>query len=198
MLLKQHSLSKELQQCSDEDLITLFYHTSDHKFFSELFSRYADLAYRICLKYLRDIEASKDQVMCIFSRLYEKCRQQRIRIECFKSWLYTCIRNECSSHMRSSSRKLNRLNAYNCYITAHQSHDINKLYVWEEQRMIKDTQQKLHQALLQLPSAQRQCLYYFYYEKNSYKTTAEKIGISIKEVKSHIQNGKRNMKNMLS
>lgn len=198
MLLKQHFFSEELQKCSDEDLIVLFHYTADQKFFSELFSRYADLAYRICLKYLQDIEKSKDQVMHIFSQLLEKCRRQKIKINSFKSWLFTYIRNECSSYIRSQSRYRKRLDSYTSHLTAEPPYDINEWYVWEEQKRIKFTRQKIQQALLQLPSSQRKCLHYFYFEKKSYRNIAKQMGIQLKEVKSHIQNGKRNMKKRLS
>lgn len=198
MLLKQHLFSKELRRCTDEDLLLLFHHTADHKFFSELFSRYADLTYRTCLNYLRDIDASKDQVMNIFEQLFEKCRRQMLRIDSFKSWLFICIRNECTSYLRFQSRNRSRLNDYIGYKGANHSYDTITVNTWEEKKGISTTPLRIHQALLQLSPAQRQCLQYFYYGKKSYRNISQMMGIQLKEVKSHIQNGKRNMKKILS
>ncbi len=198
MLLKQHYFSKDLQSCTDEDLLILYHHTADNKFFSELFSRYADLTFQVCLKYLRDIEASKDRVMHIFSQLLEKCRRQILKIKSFKSWLFICIRNECASYRRSQSKYSGRFDSYTLYFSSGNPHDVIRIYIWEDQKIHSATQHQIHQALHQLALEQRQCLQYFYFEKISYRGIAKKMGIQLKEVKSHIQNGKRNMKKLLS
>jgi RNA polymerase sigma-70 factor (ECF subfamily) len=198
MLLKQYLFSKELRRCTDEDLLLLFHHTADHKFFSELFSRYADLTYRICLKYLKDIDASKDQVMNIFERLFKKCKCQMLKLESFKSWLFICIRNECTSYLRLNARNHKLHDAYTGGHCTPHPHDVITVYAWEEKKARTATRQLIQQALLQLPVAQRQCLQYFFYEKKSYRAIAQTMGIPTKKVKSHIQNGKRNMKKILS
>jgi RNA polymerase sigma-70 factor (ECF subfamily) len=194
MLLKQHLFSKELVGCTDEELLILFHHTADHKFFSELFSRYADLTYRACLKYLKDIDASKDQVMYIFEQLFDKCKCQALRLDSFKSWLFICIRNECTSYLRFRSRHRNREEAYTCYYHSLHPHDIIRIHASGENSI---SPQKIYRALNQLPPAQQQCLQYFFFEKKSYRAIAQTMGVQLKEVKSHIQNGKRNMRKLL-
>lgn len=197
MLLKTHLFSRELQSCTDEDLLCMFYYTADHKFFAELFARYADLAYRICLKYLKDIDASKDQVMQIFCQLLEKCRARILKIENFKSWLLVCIRNECTTYRRAHSKKTRQIEKYTIFVTAHPPHDIIDFFIREEQRKLIPTRQEIIQALHKLPVAQRQCLQFFFYEKKSYRSIARLLDIPVKKVKSHIQNGKRNMRKIL-
>ncbi|GAB3816317.1 hypothetical protein GCM10028895_11400 [Pontibacter rugosus] len=54
--------------------------------------------------------------------------------------------------------------------------------------------QTLEQGLQDLPTAQRTCIELFYLKQKSYKQIAEQTGLSLNNVKSYIQNGKRNLK----
>ena len=52
-------------------------------------------------------------------------------------------------------------------------------------------------ALEELNREQKQCIILFYLEKRSYQEIAEMTGFTLMQVKSYIQNGKRNMKIIL-
>ena len=54
--------------------------------------------------------------------------------------------------------------------------------------------QQLESALLDIPAEQHQCLRWFYFEKKSYHDIVALSGFTFMQVKSHIQNGKRNLK----
>jgi RNA polymerase sigma-70 factor (ECF subfamily) len=54
--------------------------------------------------------------------------------------------------------------------------------------------QLVEQGLEQLQDPQKICVRLFYLEKNSYQQIAERTGQSLMQVKSAIQNGKRNIK----
>ena len=49
-------------------------------------------------------------------------------------------------------------------------------------------------ALLELNPEQQLCVTLFYLEKKSYQEIADSSGFTMMQVKSHIQNGKRNLK----
>jgi len=55
----------------------------------------------------------------------------------------------------------------------------------------------LEEALNELSEEQRQTVILFYLRKNSYQQISEKTGFSLMQVKSYIQNGKRNLKILL-
>ena len=55
----------------------------------------------------------------------------------------------------------------------------------------------LEEAIEELNEEQKQCVILFYLKKNSYQQIAEKTGYSLLQVKSYIQNGKRNLKIVL-
>jgi RNA polymerase sigma-70 factor (ECF subfamily) len=52
----------------------------------------------------------------------------------------------------------------------------------------------LDQAIIELKPDQKQCIMLFYIEEKSYQQIVEMTAYTLKEVKSHIQNGKRNLK----
>jgi len=55
----------------------------------------------------------------------------------------------------------------------------------------------LEEAIIELTEEQRQCVILFYLKKCSYQQVTEKTGYSLMQVKSYIQNGKRNLKIVL-
>lgn len=54
--------------------------------------------------------------------------------------------------------------------------------------------QILETCLNQLDKDQRVCIDYFYLKKQSYQTIMRLTGFTFKQVKSYLQNGKRNLK----
>lgn len=62
---------------------------------------------------------------------------------------------------------------------------------WNEKEQTFD---RLSTALAALGEEQRRCVTLFYLEKMSYRQIAEQTGQAVATVKSHIQNGKRNLR----
>ena len=58
--------------------------------------------------------------------------------------------------------------------------------------------EEMNGALMQLKEGQKICVELFYLEEKSYQEIVDQTGYSMLEVKSFIQNGKRNLKIMLS
>lgn len=80
--IKNHSFS----QRSDEHLLAGYKSSADMVALSELFQRYMDLIYGVCLKYLEDKELAKDAVLDIFEELVPKL--QKHEVANFKAWVY--------------------------------------------------------------------------------------------------------------
>ncbi len=55
----------------------------------------------------------------------------------------------------------------------------------------------LSSAMTRLKKEQEKCIRMMYLENKSYKEISEITGYSLKQVKSYIQNGKRNLKNLI-
>ena len=58
----------------------------------------------------------------------------------------------------------------------------------------EDNLNRMAGALQQLNAEQQQCITLFYLQKKSYREITEITSFTILQVKSHIQNGKRNLK----
>ncbi|MFN3316393.1 MAG: RNA polymerase sigma factor [Raineya sp.] len=180
-----------LKNLSDAELLEKFLQKQDNAFLGELYERYMTLLYGLCLKYLKNRDDAKDMVMQIFEKLNEKLSQQN-HIENFKSWLYTFARNECLMQLRKDKKMFFQENTESFMENIQEPHlDIETK---EEQEAIL---QLLEKGLDSLNEEQKNCLKLFYLEKQSYQEIVDKTGYTMLQVKSYIQNGRRNLKNFI-
>jgi len=154
-----------------------------------LFKRYMHLVYGVCMKYLKNQEAAADATQMLFEKLLADLKTYEI--ENFEHWLYRVTRNHCLMILRKEKSQPNKAPEYALEILTDQEEDRLEKEAWEEQL------QRLENQLEQLKPDQRTCLKLFYLQKNSYQEIVEKTGYNLKEIKSHIQNGKRNLRNAL-
>src|SRR3954470_265949 len=84
---------------SDAALVLIHKNGEGLEALGELYKRYMDLVYGVCLKYLKEPEASKDAVMQIFEELVDKVRKHEVLN--FKGWLYQLSKNFCLMQLRS-------------------------------------------------------------------------------------------------
>ena len=186
--------SSNIKSLSDTELVSRFRETGDNVCVGELFMRYRHLVFGVCMKYLKDEDESQDVQMQVFEKLLRDL--QRHNVEQFKGWLYTVAKNECLMYLRSRKSKL-----------AHQQELKKDLDVLMESAMtvhpdgVSDTELQLREmedSLDAINENQRRCLELFYLELKCYKEVVEITGFTLKEVKSFIQNGKRNLKILMS
>jgi RNA polymerase sigma factor (sigma-70 family) len=171
------------RNASDEDLIALYKKEGASQAIGQLYERYGHLVMGTCMKYMKNQMDAEDVVMKIFEELGQKL--MRFEIQHFKSWLYQLTRNECLMILRKQKKDLP------ASLLEQMSEDPSELY--------QATEKELQLALLEgtlteLKEEQRRCLELFFLKDRSYSEIAEEIGIEIKQVKSAIQNGKRNLK----
>lgn len=62
---------------------------------------------------------------------------------------------------------------------------------------LEEKLEQLQDALVRLSEEQKKCIELFYFKEKSYKEVSDLTGFSINEVKSYLQNGKRNLKGYL-
>lgn len=181
-------ISGKHSEKTDEELLRQFKVTGSLDTLGELYSRYMHLIYGVALKYLDSREEAKDVVMQIFEKLLVELAEQEIRN--FKSWLYVLTKNHCLMQIRSQKSATGRMQGYKIeqeFMESEQElHPIDK-----EEHSLEDA---LKKCIEQLRNEQKQCIQLFYYEKRCYQEIAEELQIDEKKVKSHLQNGKRNLK----
>ena len=112
-------------------------------------------------------------------------------IDNFKGWLSFVVRNHCISLIRKQKSQTKNVKSY--YEFEYQDarfeteEAINR--VGDEQML-----EQMKNCLPKLKEAQRVCVELFYLKNKSYQDIANETSYSLNEIKSYIQNGKRNLK----
>ncbi len=180
---------KKRQNLSDDQLIAKYVATQDIKVLSELYSRYMQLVYGLCLKYFKQQLDAEDAVMEIFEKIQHELLKHEVKN--FKSWLYQVSRNFCLMQLRSK-KNIRQWEEIDEQVM--ENHDL--LHQNNEEDREHEIQLMLQQLNL-LPEHQKICLQLFYLEKKCYKEIVDQTGFDLKKVKSYIQNGKRKLKQNL-
>jgi len=176
---------------SDEELLAEFKSTGDLDVLGELYSRYLHLVNGVCLKYLKEREESKDAVMQIFEKLMIEI--PRHNIENFRSWLHVVTKNYCLMQLRSVRSEKEKFAEWSNDSEFFMETDTD-LHPLDEDGDLKKVDSALEDCIERLKEEQRKCIRQFYFENRCYNEIAVNLGINEKKVKSHLQNGKRNLK----
>lgn len=178
---------KSYQKLSDEELLKQFRSSGDKEVISEFFNRYVHLIYTICFPYFKDDDRTRDMVMEIFEALDKKIIKYEIHN--FKSWLYRVSRNACLMSLRKDKKEISweQIEKHRSIIVENEPH--LHLDNGESEKL-----QILRTFLTQLKKDQRVCIELMYFKDMSYVDISSATGYSLKQVKSYIQNGKRNLR----
>jgi RNA polymerase sigma-70 factor (ECF subfamily) len=171
---------------TDEELLTAFRAGGDITHLSTLYQRYMDWVFGVCLKYFKDAERSKDAVMDIFEQLHTKLKHHEV--ENFKSWIHVLARNHCLMQLRSPRNLKTTEFSAEFMQSAVPTHLLNE--VLEREATFK----KLEDCMERLPADQAQSIRLFFEQKKCYNEIVAITGYEWKQVRSYIQNGKRNLK----
>lgn len=170
---------------ADKELISRYKSTSDLRTLGDLYQRYMELVYGVCMKYLQDSEKAKDAVMQIFEELVLKLKKHEV--ENFKSWLYQLAKNHCLMQLRTP-RNLKTVEIPESLMQSEENVHLNG--VLEKEENFK----KLELCLGTLSEEQRKVVQLFYLDGRCYNEIAELTGMDWNQVRSLIQNGRRNLK----
>ncbi len=180
--------SRTYDDIDDAALLQNFYNDHDNKWLGILLPRYTLLLLGVCMKYLKNEEDAKDCVQQIFLKVISELH--KYKVDYFKSWIYMIAKNHCLMRLRGSK---NFPVALDEQLIPSEHLTDNKTDHMEKDRMLN----KMQESIEQLNPEQRKCVILFYLEKKSYAEIAEITGLSMLQVKSHLQNAKRNLKLMM-
>jgi RNA polymerase sigma-70 factor (ECF subfamily) len=170
---------------TDAELVLLYKKSGDLQSLAQLYQRYMDLVYGVCLKYFKDSEKAKDAVMQIFEELITKLKKHEV--ENFKNWLYQVAKNHCLMQLRTP-KNLKTIELPGSFMQSEQ--DVHLNGVLEKEENFK----KLEYCLTTLSDEQRKAVQLFYMEGKCYNEIVELMGQEWNQVRSFIQNGRRNLK----
>jgi len=177
-------LKKILSAQNDTELVEQYKSAGDINVLGELYGRYMELVYGVCLKYFKEPEEAKDAVINIFEELVTKLKKYDVTN--FKSWLYQLSKNHCLMKIRSGKSKPTMV-------------DVDIMHLEENNHLdnVSEKEEQLNgmeNCIEQLPAEQKQAIQLFYLREKCYKEIADLTETDINKVRSSIQNGRRNLK----
>jgi RNA polymerase sigma-70 factor (ECF subfamily) len=184
------SRSKEASPLEDHELIERYRNSHDTHYVGVLFNRYAHLVFAVCMKYLKDRDEAQDFSMQVFEQLIDKLRKHEI--DNFRGWLHQVTKNHCLMHLRKVKSQLAKTADIKEIYASDMENNVQPHHDFELNGLEKKLG-RLREGIEQLNDHQKICIELFYLQKKSYKEVADETGFDLKKVKSHIQNGKRNL-----
>ena len=174
---------KEWRLKSDDELIVIYKKSQKPVCIDIFYERYGHLLLSIANKYLKSKEDAEDLVMELFHKLGEKIIKHEIQH--FKSWLHTTIRNECLMLLRKKKRVASEV-------------DLSEIPELDQAISSSEEKEKyfqlIEELIAKLKPEQKKSIELFFLEGKSYLEIADDLKLSLMQVKSAIQNGKRMLK----
>ncbi len=175
---------------SDQDLLFRYRVKNEQIALGALFRKYMEDVFKICFHYIKCDQTAEDQTMEVYRKVLEACK--KYEIENFKAWLITITHNHCKTYLSNRQKKQ----------IAHQKfQNSNNLETHTENLAFSkpnESEDVLKKSLESLKECQYECLSLHYLDGYSYKEIEQITSFSLKNIKSHIQNGKKNLKKILS
>jgi RNA polymerase sigma-70 factor (ECF subfamily) len=173
-----------MQTATDLELVDAFCQEDERAALGILYLRYGHLVVGLCLDYLKNREVARDATMDIFEKVTLKvCNQP---IDTFRGWLFYTSRNHCIDLLRTRVRERERAEKISMPTVMESA---------EAERPLSEARlEHLPTALAKLPEGQARCVRLFYLDGHSYAQVCEKTGYDLKQVKSYLQNGRRNLR----
>jgi RNA polymerase sigma-70 factor (ECF subfamily) len=178
------AVSKDIyDDISDNELLEKFYGTRDNHWLGIVLQRYTLLLLGVCMKYLKNEEEAKDAVQQIFLKAITELGKYKVIY--IKSWLYMVARNHCLMKLRDK----------NVFLPVEEKTQLAANETDKTELADKEiTLNLLETSLEEINPEQKTCVTLFYLQKKSYQEITTITGFSLLQVKSYIQNGKRNLK----
>jgi RNA polymerase sigma factor (sigma-70 family) len=188
LTIYHYFINHSTDHIDDNELLQKFYADKDNEWLGILLQRYTLLLLGVCMKYLKDQEQAKDAVQQVFLKVITELH--KYKVDYFKSWLYMVAKNHCLMKLRDKGKYPIEINER--IMATPDEAEGTQSFIEKDIELTN-----LAAALQQLNREQQECLTLFYLNKKSYGEIVTQTGYTLLQVKSHIQNGKRNLKIML-
>jgi RNA polymerase sigma factor (sigma-70 family) len=174
---------------SDEELIALYKSTGEPVYAGALFQRFTPHLAVVTYKYLKKQQDAEDALMEVFEIILRDLKTHEIGN--FRAWAYSVTKHHCLKKLKNAQDKRFKPESALKQIADESNYDFDP-YLLDNQLG------ELKKAITQLGDEQRICIDLFYLQEKSYKEVSDITGYSLLEVKSYLQNGKRNLKGFLN
>jgi len=177
-------IQQAFKHITDIELLKKYQTDQNKEWLGILLQRYTMLLLGVCMKYLKNEDEAKDAVQQIFLKALNEL--EKYQVDYPKSWLYKIACNYCLMKLRDQK----------VHIPIDSSPAISEIQESENNSTVERevNLNLLEAALEELNTEQKTCITLFYLQKKSYQQISLLTGFSLLQVKSNIQNGKRNLK----
>jgi RNA polymerase sigma factor (sigma-70 family) len=180
---------QNLEKMADEELINHYKSSGEPYYAGILFQRYTEYLAIVTYRYLKKQVDAEDALMEVFEIILKDLKFHTVLS--FKGWAYSVTKHHCLKKIKSSNDKKFKPESALKQIADDSPSDVDP-YLLDNQLM------ELKKAITHLGHEQGLCIDLFYLQEKSYKEVSNITGYSLNEVKSYLQNGKRNLKGILS
>ena len=168
----------------------------DDAAFTALVEKYKQPVMNLVCRILRDPAEAEDLAQNVFVQVYKSAHRYQAAAR-FSTWLFTIARNLCLNEIRRRSRHP----ADSLEGTFQDSDDQpsrqfedTKTFLPTDTLLHRELEQKVEQALAELPEAQRTAIVLCRRDDLSYEEIAKVIGCSLSATKSLIHRGRETLK----
>jgi RNA polymerase sigma-70 factor (ECF subfamily) len=167
--------------------------------FTELVDKYKQPVMNMVCRILRDPTEAEDLAQNVFIQVHKSAHRYHVTAR-FTTWLFTIARNLCLNEIRRRSR-----HPADSIDATHTDSEDQPLRQFEDPKSTSppdallqgELEQKILQAIADLPEPQRTALVLCRQEELSYEDIAEVLGCSISATKSLIHRGRETLKERL-
>lgn len=179
---------QDLSELGDAELLERYARDKRNEYIGALYNRYLAMVYGVCLKYLRNADDASDAVTDIFENLIARISKYEIRE--FRTWIYSVAKNHCAGVLKRKKVTVDFESAESFMEFSQITHLLNEK---DNERMLA----MLKECMESLPENQKVSIEMFFFADKSYADIVSETLFTTKNVKSYLQNGKRNLKNCL-
>jgi RNA polymerase sigma factor, sigma-70 family len=167
--------------------------------FTELVKKYKQPVINLIYRTLHDLTEAEDLAQNVFVQVYKSADRYRSSAK-FSTWLFTIARNLCLNEIRRRSRhpadSLDATHPDQEDQPVHQVED-RKVAPPPEQVLHGELEQKIEEAIAELPENQRTAILLCRQDELSYEEIAAILGCSLSATKSLIHRGRETLKQKL-
>jgi RNA polymerase sigma-70 factor, ECF subfamily len=171
----------------------------DNSAFGELVDKYKQPVMNLAYRMLRDITEAEDLAQNVFLQVHKSASRYEVSAK-FSTWLFTITRNLSLNEIRRRSR-----HPTDPLEPGYPEHEDHPSRQFEDRKTLSppanllhgELEQKIEQALAELPENQRTAILLCRQDELSYEDIAEVLKCSISATKSLIHRGRETLKQKL-
>jgi RNA polymerase sigma-70 factor (ECF subfamily) len=167
--------------------------------FEQLVNKYKQPVINVVYRMLRDLTEAEDVAQNVFVQVYKSASRYEVSSK-FSTWLFTIARNLCLNELRRRSR-----HPADSMDVSHpeqeeqpwQQFEDKKTFSPPEKLLQGELEQKIEEALAELPENQRTAILLCRQDELSYEDIAKVLQCSLSATKSLIHRGRETLKQKL-